>query len=125
MKAIVVKHPWCQWIVNGSKTIFTSLHRTTHRGDLLICSAPNLDLASAVETEETRSWEYGKALAVVQIVDCRKMTSDDTIHALTCPSKGRYSWVLNRLERILAPFPIGNKLGRCEIAIPEGMEREF
>ncbi len=117
MKALSIKHPWAEWIAAGSKTIETRTFAVSHRGPLLICSSKKLDDSASVPDEETRSWKYGHALAVADLVDVRPMTPDDE-HAACCfYEKGRFAWVLENVRRI-DPFPVVGRLGLFDVELP-------
>jgi hypothetical protein len=65
MKAITLKFPWWEKILNGEKTIETRTWTTTYRGDILICAgAPKK-----------------KIVAICTIKNIRKMNPTDKIAA--------------------------------------------
>ena len=66
MKALSLKQPWANLVACGYKTLETRTWATGYRGELLICSSASGDI------EPT-----GRALAVVNLVECREMEEDD------------------------------------------------
>lgn len=112
MKALSVKQPWANLIASGAKTVETRTWATPYRGDLLIVSSK----APAIEPA-------GKALAIVELVDCRPMTRADEALA-KCPFyPNAYAWVLRRI-RPLRPFPVQGGLGIYDTELPaESLER--
>jgi len=105
IKAISLKQPWANMIVEGKKTIETRKWSTTYRGDILICSSKKPDIVPA-----------GCALAIVQIVDCRPMTMRDSEAACCPPYHGAWSWILENI-RPIDPFPVKGMLGIFELDI--------
>lgn len=113
MKAISLKQPWANMIRSGEKTIETRTWSTAYRGDLLICSSkiPNIPPA-------------GYALAVVEVVDCRRMTEADEARACCEVYPGAWAWVLRNI-RPITPFRVRGHQGFYKVELPEGIsERE-
>jgi hypothetical protein len=106
MKALSVKQPWANMIANGEKAIETRTWSTDYRGDLLIVSSRKPDIPPA-----------GYALAVVRVVDCRRMTKMDE-SAARCPIyPGAYAWVLDSVRKV-NPFPVKGRLGVFDVGVP-------
>lgn len=57
--------------------------------------------------------EYGKAIAVADLVDCRRMTDADADAALCDVYKDAWSWVLENIRKI-EPFTVKGQLGIYE-----------
>jgi hypothetical protein len=70
MKALSVQQPWANMIVSGVKTIETRVWKTKYRGNILIVSSRFPEIALA-----------GYALAIVDLIDCRKMIKSDEVKA--------------------------------------------
>ena len=85
LKALSIKQPWASMIERGEKTIETRTWATKYRGPLLI-----------VASKEPRinGLPSGKALCIVNLVDCRPMTAADEEAACCKRYSGAYSWVL-------------------------------
>lgn len=124
MKALSIKQPWALVISMGVKTIETRTWPTNYRGDILIVSSKTLDedMIRLLRTEigvfgvarlEARL-EYGKAIAIANLVDCRPMTEDDENAAMCDIFPGAYSWVLDDIRRI-KPFPVKGRLGLYDV----------
>ncbi len=65
-RAISLKQPWANLIVEGRKTIETRTWSTPYRGELLIVSSKRPPIPPA-----------GSAVAIATLVDCRPMTRAD------------------------------------------------
>ena len=119
MKALSIKQPWAWAIADGFKTIETRTWPTNHRGELLIVASLKPDKAMLdwflSQTPHIESQiEYGKAIAVVDLVDCRLMTDADADAALCDVYKGMWSWVFENV-RPIEPFPVRGQLGLYEV----------
>ena len=99
MRALSVKQPWANLIASGSKTIETRTWATSYRGPLLIVSSKRPNIPPA-----------GSAVAIVQLVDCRRMTRADEAAACCDIYPNAVSWVLENVRRI-RPFPVKGALG--------------
>ena len=119
MKALSIKQPWAHLIVHGFKgelkTIETRTWPTKYRGELLIVSSKKQP--SGVCEWHGLDWsdmEFGKAIAVATLVDCRVMVRDD-LQAALCPVyRGAFSWVLENV-RPIEPFPVRGQLGLYKV----------
>ena len=101
MKALSVKQPWANMIARGQKMIELRSWRTRYRGRLMICSSALPDIVPA-----------GAALAIVNLVECRKATQEDEENAYCVVRVGKdYAWIFENIQRI-RPWPIkgGQKL---------------
>lgn len=104
MKALSVKQPWANMIARGEKTIELRSWGTKHRGDLLICSSKQPNIAPA-----------GRALAIANMVDCRPATQKDEAAACSVIWVGTdVSWVFENVRRI-TPFPVTGAQGLFDI----------
>ena len=99
MKALSVQQPFASEIASGSKWVEWRKRRTHHRGDLLICSSKS----------PKGQGPAGVALAVVEVVDCRPD-----------PDIEDHGWCLDRLRRVVRPFPISGRLGLYDVELPPG-----
>lgn len=116
MKAFSIKQPWAWAIVYGFKTIETRTWPTNYRGEILIVSSlkPDkklLDWFVGQTGKHIKSqMEYGKAIAVAELVDCRVMAEADQDAALCDVYPGAFSWVLENV-RPIEPFAVKGQLG--------------
>ncbi len=107
MKAISVKQPWANLIASGSKTIETRTWMTKYRGPLLIVSSKKPSIYPA-----------GCAVALVDLVDCRVMESDDVDNAY-CPIYPKAkAWVLENIRRV-KPILVKGALSVFECGLEE------
>lgn len=106
MRAISVKEPWASMIRAGIKTIETRTWKTNYRGPLLICASAN-----------PKSEFSGKAVCVVELVDCREMTKSDETDACCQIYPEAKAWVLRDVQ-LIEPFPVKGQLRLFEVEIP-------
>jgi len=122
MKAISLHQPWASMIARGEKTIETRWWRTTHRGDLLICSTKRPSFPSL---------PCGFAVAIVDVWDCLPYCTDHARAAgfdenaaavmsdLEKQNKGQFwSWMLRDIRRITTPFAVRGRQGFFEVETP-------
>ncbi len=120
MKALSIKQPWAWAIANGLKTIETRKWCPNHRGDILIVASLKPDklllewLVEQRGKEILEQVEYGKAIAIVELVDCRTMVKGDAKAAMCEPYPGAYSWFLEDARKI-KPFAVTGRLGLYEV----------
>lgn len=159
IKAISLWEPWASLIRIGAKTIETRSWATAYRGRLLVCAAqsglPKADLlyllslwsfqgalAPLVDkplnvNPDYHTWSgvgiehlnFGKAVAVVDVVDC-KPTGEMTLAEITTDepfgdfSLGRFGWKL-KLINAVEPFPVKGHQGFFEVELPAGISAEM
>ncbi len=119
MKALSVKQPWASLIAEGHKHIEVRTQRTHYRGPVLICSSLKRDSSRSGQRTEALlvnehnhlPFELGKALAVVDLIDCREFEVEDQSGAFYPNwSPKSKAWVLSN-PRPLKPFPVKGRLG--------------
>lgn len=103
MKALSVRAPWAEMIASGSKTIEVRSRRTHYRGELLICQSRG-----------------GGAVAIVELVDCRPLTSSDDAASGGVWNKmpecrEHFAWVLRFVRRVTSD-KINGRLGFYDVA---------
>ena len=111
IKALSVKQPWAQMIVQGFKIIETRTWYTEHRGDLLICSSQKPDWPGC---------RSGFALCIVNLKNCRPMIESDAAGA-RCEYQEDlklFAWVLTDLREI-RPFRVRGHQGIYEVEVEE------
>lgn len=120
MKALSIKQPWAWAIANGLKTIETRKWCPDHRGDILIVASLKPDKLLLEWLVEQRGEgileevEYGKAIAIAELVDCRAMEMRDEAAAMCVCYPGAFSWFLENVRKI-KPFPVKGRLGIYEV----------
>jgi len=147
MKAISMWEPWASLVRTGAKRLETRSWSTRYRGPLLICAAkggiPKSELIFLLSCWNFqgglaplvgkpldltfRSWpgvkiedlNFGKAVAVVDLVNCKptgKLTQEEigTDEPFGDFSMGRFAW---QLENVVAiePFPVKGMQGLFEV----------
>jgi hypothetical protein len=143
MKAISLWEPWASAIWTGAKTWETRSWPTAHRGPLMICAAKaGLSKSEVIHYLSMWHWQgalaplvgqpldltghtwagvelehlnFGKAVALVELVDC-KPTGNLTLDEIGTDehfgdfSLGRFAWKLKLLEAI-EPFAVKGHQG--------------
>lgn len=138
MKALSIKQPWAEMILQGLKTIEVRCWKTEFRGDLLICSSAKPDeslvkMLSNVVHPRRGTWcddadpgdcdfegfyRFGKALFIAELHDVQVMTPEHEEMACCTYSPGYYSWILRNI-RPIQPFPVKGQLKLFEIIYHE------
>ena len=109
MKALSIRQPWADMITTGEKSLEFRSRPTQHRGKLVICSS-NFDEGYTVEIAGVaRPLPLGMMLSVVEIIDCRPVTTEDLNHAGAPSMVGGYAWEFSDIVDVLIPAPV---LGR-------------
>lgn len=123
MKALSVRLPWAARIEARDKTLEIRSWKTKYRGPLVICMAKGVDhngMARVGVFDFKKSMNArGRALCIVDLVDCRPMTPDDEKAAMVPHAEGSYAWVLENV-RPVPGIPVNGQLGLFEIELPEG-----
>jgi|WetSurSiteA1Bulk_404760.scaffolds.fasta_scaffold03284_8 hypothetical protein len=104
MKALTIRQPWVNLILEGKKTLEVRAWRTSHRGALVITSSAR-----------PRIHPYGAAVAIVTIFNCRRMDVTDEPVAMVEYDHVFFVWELTRLMRLDPVLPCKGKLGLWEI----------
>lgn len=143
MKALSIKQPWLQFILNGWKTLEIRTWNTTYRGPLLLVSSKTHDKewpfklspSGSLSVFDVGPFVYGHALCTVNLVDCRPMVETDEKDAmchwspplrLHGPNKPGarakyerlYAWKFADVTPI-TPFPVKGKLNIFEVDTDE------
>jgi hypothetical protein len=130
IKAISIKQPFASLITFGLKRIEVRSWATKMRGRVLVCSSKQpftgkmlcpdsrtktLDDARKFMVNAEPLFPFGKAIGMVDIVDCRPMTKEDAEAACIEFIPGHYAWVLeNPIE--VEPFNVSGQLSFFEVA---------
>lgn len=145
IKALSLWQPWASLVWCGSKTYETRSWSTQYRGPLLICSAKRQRLIDFVPVllstpiqrglvpirdqfqapfVDVDVLPYGKALCLVDLVDCIptshidiKAIGDDLLFGDYHP--GRFAWKLQNLRRVKEPFSITGRQGLWNVDLPD------
>lgn len=106
MKALSVRPWWATAILHGAKTVECRTWRTSHRGDLLICSSARKEPGGIP----------GHALCIVSLESIAPLTKDDLDDACLdgMPGKSCYAWRLGDL-RYVEPFPVKGRLNIFDV----------
>ena len=123
MKGRSMTEPWATLVAVGAKRFETRSFPVSYRGPLAIQAAKRFppECRELVHTEPFRSvlgapiWHLGRILAVVDLVDCVRITSsnapDGDEYAFGDYTPGRFMWRLDNVRRLPAPIPCKGALG--------------
>lgn len=118
MKALSIKQPWAHLVIHGfegrQKTIETRVWQTHHRGDLLIVSSRQPVSRPWLPGPDADEMEFGKAIGVVELVECRPMTYQDETAAMCSIYPDAVSWVFENVREI-EPFEVSGRLRLYEV----------
>lgn len=148
-KAISLWEPWASCVKTGAKRIETRSWYTNYRGELVICAAKKWDsnnshllsrwnfqggLAPLVGQPldfSFKSWpgineehlNFGKAVAIVDLVDCKKtelmtigeIETEQTFGDFT---PGRFAWIFDNIRAINPPFNVKGSQGFFNALFP-------
>ena len=113
-KALSVRAPWAWLIATGRKRIELRTRSTSYRGPLLICASRKVSESSCLVDgdvyDAAMAAPRGVSLCLVDLVDCRLATADDTRDACSEPEPDEWAWVL-RNPRPVEPLPVSGALG--------------
>lgn len=107
MRAISIKSPHIERIIDGRKSIEVRSWSTPYRGDLLIVCSRRPKTANA-----------GLALAVVRLVHIRPFLPADAERAMTDWLPDHWAWELADV-RPIAPFSVVGRLGLYDVRMPD------
>lgn len=107
-KALSLKQPWANLVMQKKKTIETRKWDTNYRGDLVICSSqkPKIDPA-------------GYALCIAELCDVRPMKKADEKKACCKVYPRAHSWFLRNIRPINPPIPVKGQLGIFNLRLPD------
>lgn len=133
MKALSIRQPWAEMIVQRLKKIETRTWQTDYRGDLLICAGAKPDDWLTIRPETTHpklgTWcdapdprdsdfeqfyHFGKAICIAELYHIEPMTEDHQIEACCDVYPGAFAWHLRNI-RPIQPFPVKGRLGLFEV----------
>lgn len=104
MKALSIKQPWANMIARRDKTIELRMWGTPHRGPLLICSSKKPYIEPA-----------GYAIAIVDMIDCRRAIKEDEKAACSVIWEGRdFAWIFENVRKI-NPFKVKGEVGIFDV----------
>ncbi|MEI6058190.1 MAG: ASCH domain-containing protein [archaeon] len=120
MKALSLKQPWAELVMQGKKKIEIRKWNTRFRGDFLIhaSKSPDMDSMRSFGFSED-SLPVGKILGKVKLVDVISYKDDfdfekDINLHLATPEWGKFGFVLENVERFEKPIDALGKLGFWE-----------
>jgi len=113
MKALSLKQPWAELILQGKKTIEIRRWNTNFRGEFLIHASRNPD-EEAMKRFEFTELPYGFIVGKAKLIDVKKYRNDkefnnDKDKHLATSDWGNFGFVLEDAERI-KPIPARGQL---------------
>ena len=129
VRAISLWEPWASLMRAGYKHNETRSWATSHRGPLLICAAKThagltKETEFAIPLLSTVGLNFGKAVALVNVVDCVKTEGacnpNTREYSLGNYTPGRYAWITEPMDVTFKPFPVKGQQGFFNVDVPEG-----
>lgn len=118
-RALSIRQPWADLVLDGLKTVETRTWRTNYRGLLGVHASQKPDLDALVRFDRAAASDrLGALLGHVFLVDCRPMTRDDEMQACTPYRDGLWAWVLAKPKEH-DPEPMRGGLGLWRLAPPK------
>lgn len=104
MKALTVCQPYAELIARGLKPIENRTWPTAYRGPLVIHAGKSREWMADGDIEAYPDMAFGAVVAIVELVDCRRV--DDLPVSLRHHkhANGPWCWVLSHVQR-LDPVP--------------------
>ncbi len=127
MRGLSLNQPYASLVACGLKTIETRKTRIAYRGPVVICSTLNIDydawaalrltdrqpictIMNAYDAGSATDLPLGKALAVVDLVDCRALHPSDVPKSFFYDSF-RWAWILENVKRFGEPMQVRGMQG--------------
>ena len=105
-KALSLKQPIANWVMEGKKTIETRKWTTRYRGDIIICSSQRPDI------EPT-----GCALGIVELYHIEPMKRQHEKRACVKIYPRANSWFIRNVRRFERPIPVRGMLGLFDLKL--------
>lgn len=107
MKALSVRQPWASKIASGEKSLEIRTWYTKYRGPLLICVSASPKLTGL---------PHGVALCLVDVVDCRRVSADDSVAACCdVDPLTEFAFVLANPRPLEVLSPVKGRLGFFDV----------
>ena len=110
-KALSLKQPIANWIMDGKKNIETRKWRTNYRGDIVICSSKKPDIYPA-----------GYALGIVELYHIEPMEKKHEEKACVKIYPRAQSWFIRNVRIFKKPIPVKGQLSLFNINLPKVIE---
>jgi hypothetical protein len=119
MKAITIRQPWADAVVNGRKQVENRSRRTNFRGMLLIHAG-----RACEDTGDTcpdgspvpEEFYFGAVVGVANLADCKEYTDEE--FGDDPWASGPWCWILKDTKAFHEPLDRGGQLGlwNCEVS---------
>ena len=114
MKALTICQPYAELIARGLKPIENRTWPTSYRGPLAIHAGKSREWMDDGDLEAYPSMVFGAVVAIVELVDCRRV-EDLPVHLRHHQhANGPWCWVLANVRRI-EPVPARGAQGLWEL----------
>ncbi len=124
-KALSLRQPWAELILQGKKTIETRTWNTKFRGEFLIHAAKQVNREACKQFNlDPDALTTGALVGKATVVDVKVYTSseefiaDDKFHCAAGLKFRKYGFLLKDVKRI-KPIPCKGQLGFFEIHTPK------
>lgn len=114
MKALSLKQPWAELVINGKKTIEMRKWNTKFRGDFLIHASKVPDDA-AMKKFGFKELPLGKIIGKAKLIDIKKYESDEDFNKdkskhLATKEFGNYGFILKDIKKFKKSIPAKGSL---------------
>ena len=120
MKALTVKQPWAQLIIEGYKEYEFRSWKTNYRGKILIHAGKNLENEMLVRFQDYKlNYTLGAIVGEAELTDCilvdenfnkKLKETNPTVYGRSNHVE-TYAWKLENIKKYSKPVPIKGKLG--------------
>lgn len=118
MKCLVVKQPWAELIARAcdaqsydfEKTIELRTWHLSYRGPLVIIAAARRARSPEANRFSDVGGQFSRAVALVELVDCRPATHADAAGACCEPGPRDFAWVLRPARRLTLDLHVKGQL---------------
>jgi hypothetical protein len=113
-KALSIRQPHIDRILEGYKTLEIRSWRTHYRGAIILCASQS---SEDCKNDDHRNLLRGHALGIAFISDVFEFKLHHSPYAITNWKPNHFCWELSHVTKI-KPFPIKGKLGLFNIVHP-------
>lgn len=128
MKALTIKNPWAELIINEYKIYEFRSWKTNYRGKILIHAGKTIE-KKELEKFEIYNLHYtsGAIIGEAEITDCikvdekfyQKINQENNLVYNLKNYENLYAWKLENIKKYKKPIPIKGKLGLWNYEINE------
>ncbi len=118
-KALSLKQPFANLVIEGKKTIETRKWATSYRGDIVICSSKQPSFGYA---QDKPIHPAGYALGIVELYHIEPMRSEHEVGACCKVYPKAQAWFIKNLRVFKTSIPIKGQLNLFNLELPDNIE---